>query len=285
MHLERNDEYLTTRPRRNCSSWLDVMRKMTMDELIKIRPESLRPLFLEKKYEEQLLGTGTGFPVVEPSSGRAYLITARHNLTGRHAETGECLCKAGGIPNRVSIHFHRNRMRGELAEFKIVDYRLEDRSGRIAWVEHPKDGASADIAALPLTFDEDVFLSPFDLIESHEREIGPADPVSVIGFPFGKTSGDGLPLWATGYMASEPNLSFEDKPILVIDCRARPGQSGSPVVSFRSDGIVGHNPFQGAWTAPSSDFLGVYSGRINNESDLGIVWKRSSIRELINIDG
>ena len=32
---------------------------------------------------------------------------------------------------------------------------------------------------------------------------------------------------------------------------------------------------------PVTRFLGVYSGRINPESDLGIVWKADSIRELV----
>ena len=105
--------------------------------------------------------------------------------------------------------------------------------------------------------------------------------MSVIGFPFGKSSGDGLPIWATGYMASEPNLDYEGKPVVLIDCRTRTGQSGSPVVSFRSDGVIGHNQFQGTWTAPSSDFLGLYCSRINAESDLGVVWKCSAIKELV----
>jgi hypothetical protein len=33
--------------------------------------------------------------------------------------------------------------------------------------------------------------------------------------------------------------------------------------------------------SPPETFLGVYSGRINEESDLGYVWKASALRELI----
>jgi hypothetical protein len=32
---------------------------------------------------------------------------------------------------------------------------------------------------------------------------------------------------------------------------------------------------------PVTRFLGIYSGRINKDSDIGIVWKAEAIRELI----
>ena len=35
------------------------------------------------------------------------------------------------------------------------------------------------------------------------------------------------------------------------------------------------------FTGPVERFIGIYSGRINAESDLGIVWKASAINELI----
>ncbi len=37
------------------------------------------------------------------------------------------------------------------------------------------------------------------------------------------------------------------------------------------------------FTGQVTKFLGIYSGRINRESDLGIVWKVSAIAELIEI--
>jgi hypothetical protein len=37
-----------------------------------------------------------------------------------------------------------------------------------------------------------------------------------------------------------------------------------------------------AFNGPITRFLGVYSGRINNESDLGIVWKATMLRELVS---
>lgn len=37
----------------------------------------------------------------------------------------------------------------------------------------------------------------------------------------------------------------------------------------------------GSFMNPVYKFLGIYSGRINSESDLGIVWKASAIKELV----
>lgn len=36
-----------------------------------------------------------------------------------------------------------------------------------------------------------------------------------------------------------------------------------------------------AFGGPVSKLIGIYSGRINSESDLGIVWKTSAILELV----
>ena len=35
------------------------------------------------------------------------------------------------------------------------------------------------------------------------------------------------------------------------------------------------------FSGPVQKFIGIYSGRINTESDLGIVWKAESIAELV----
>ena len=249
---------------------------------IKIRPDSLRVVFLEMKFEEKRLAVGTAFVATLSKGAQRYLITARHNLTGRHAETGEPLHNQCAIPNRLSVHFHRTRSTGEPVSYEVVDYELQNADGDNIWQEHPVLGSCADIAAMPIQSGDHVFTLPFDLSETAERQTGPADPVSVIGFPFGKSSGSGLPIWATGYMASEPSMDFQGQPTFLIDCRGREGQSGAPVISFRSDGMVGHNQFQGAWTAATSDFLGLYCGRINDQSDLGLVWKGSAIVELLS---
>jgi hypothetical protein len=87
----------------------------------------------------------------------------------------------------------------------------------------------------------------------------------------------------TGFIASEPAINFNNLPIFLIDCRSRPGQSGSAVIAYRSGGLVGLEDGSSVnYSAPVTRFLGIYSGRINEQSDIGIVWKAQAIQDLVN---
>jgi hypothetical protein len=73
-----------------------------------------------------------------------------------------------------------------------------------------------------------------------------------------------------------------DQPTFLIDCRSRQGQSGSAVISHRNGGSVAMTDGSTSiFGGPVTRFLGIYSGRVNAESDLGIVWKASAIAELV----
>lgn len=102
-------------------------------------------------------------------------------------------------------------------------------------------------------------------------------------FPFGLDGGGLLAIWATGFMATDPEVDYNNQPTFLIDCRARPGQSGSAVIAHRNGGMVAlEGGGTAAFSGPVTRFLGIYSGRINEQSDLGIVWKASSIKELLD---
>lgn len=42
--------------------------------------------------------------------------------------------------------------------------------------------------------------------------VGPAEAVNVIGFPFGLKGPDLSAVWATGFMATEPSLDYDNLP-------------------------------------------------------------------------
>jgi hypothetical protein len=116
-----------------------------------------------------------------------------------------------------------------------------------------------------------------------EIRVAPSDYVSVVGFPFGLTGGGCLAIWATGFLATELDVDQFGMPIVLVDCRARQGQSGSAVIAHRNGGMVAmKNGDTSAFSGPVTKFIGIYSGRINTESDLGIVWKASAIKELLD---
>jgi hypothetical protein len=85
-----------------------------------------------------------------------------------------------------------------------------------------------------------------------------------------------------GTVATEPSIDFQQLPCFLVDSRTRPGQSGSPVIAYHAGGAV---PMQGGgvgvFAGPAQRLLGVYSGRVSEESDLGFVWKTSAVREIL----
>jgi hypothetical protein len=240
---------------------------------------SVQSLLIEMHFNEELLSTGTAF-VSLGCNGKHYLITARHNVTGRNQVTNKPLSKTGGLPNKIAVHHNSKAGLGEWV--KKVE-QLVNADGQPAWIEHPQHGSRADFVALPLVDLEGIELFPYDCFNAGTPILlAPAEAISVIGFPFGITAGGFFAVWATGFLASEPALNFSDLPIQLIDCRSRQGQSGAPVVAYRHG--VGYTTTQGSIInngVPAQRFLGVYSGRVNDESDLGFVWKVEAIAELL----
>lgn len=243
-----------------------------------IMQQSVQSLLLEIAFQETTLSTGTGF--LTNYDGGTALITNRHNLTGRHQQTGQPISAHGGVPDRISIW--QNSHNG-LGHWHREMHEIYRPNGDPAWKEHPQLGAQADIVALPLT------LNPLSKVYQYSTEapdvdilVAPGDTLSVIGFPFSLAGGGRFAIWATGFLATELDVDFDNQPVFLIDCRSRPGQSGSPVVASRSGGLVSlANGDSAVFGGPVSTFLGIYSGRINDQSDLGIVWKRKAIAELV----
>lgn len=230
------------------------------------------------RFNGQPLSTGTGF--ISISAKSPVLITNRHNVTGRHQDDNKPMSSTAGIPNEVAI-FHNTK--GQLGAWQRKIEPLYQGDGIPLWVEHPLLGSKADFVALPLTQLVGVELYPYDLEDlGPDIMIAPAEAISVIGFPFGITAGGLFPVWATGFIASEPMVDFNNLPIQLIDCRSRQGQSGSPVIAYRSGGMIPMSDGSTAgYSGPVSRLIGIYSGRINEKSDLGIVWKAKAILELI----
>lgn len=243
-----------------------------------LRSPSAQSLLLQMQFQGQPLSTGTGFVVNSPHG--PVLVTNRHNVTGRNQDTGKPLSSVGGVPDEIVIVHNRAGNLGEW--FGVVESLYAASKAR--WIEHPTLGARADFVALPLTQLTDVQLYPYDVADTGPKiSYGPADTVSVVGFPFGMQAGGSLAIWATGFVASEPVIDYNELPIFLIDCRSRPGQSGSPVIAYRSGGMVAlEDGASVAYSGHVSRFLGIYSGRINEQSDLGIVWKASAIQELVS---
>lgn len=249
--------------------------------MIKIAQPSAQSLLLRMQFNGQPLSVGTGF--LSNSRIGPVLLTNRHNVTGRRQDDNKPLSPTGGVPNEIVIfHNAKGRLGHWVSVCEPLYVDIDSQAPR--WVEHPILRSRADFVALPLTQLEGIDLYPYNLAgQDVDVHLGPADVISVIGFPFGLTAGGLFPVWATGFIASEPAIDYDGLPIQLIDCRSRQGQSGSPVLAYRSGGMVamsdgGSSVFGG----PVWKLVGIYSGRVNPESDLGIVWKREALFDLVS---
>ena len=243
-----------------------------------IAKPSIQSLFLEMQFDGSGISTGTGFVY---SHGEAhFLVTNRHNVTGKHQETNELLSPNKPSPNQIKIV---QNQKDKLGSWLPKTENLYDQDDNPLWYEHPTHGAKVDCVALPLTQLDDVHLYPYNEYDNSPKVlIGPADVVSVVGFPFGIMAGGACAVWATGFVASEPTIDLWDLPLMLIDCRGRPGQSGSPVMAYRAGGSVAMEDGSTAmFNGPISLPIGIYSGRVNAESDLGMVWKMKAVREIV----
>lgn len=251
-----------------------------------IQPPSYQSLLIRMFFNDQELSTGTAF-VVE-NEGNKYLITNRHNVTGRNQDTEAPLSKTSGIPNKIVILHNVKAGRDDLLRWEPREEPILDHDGNALWYEHPVLGSKADFIALKLKNLDNVIINPYSLNGMGNAtgikaniSLRPGHQVSVVGFPFGVQAGGSLAVWATGFIASEMGIDYNELPMFLVDCRTRKGQSGSAVIFNDDNGI----PVGGGRANIGKTFtilLGIYSGRINSESDLGMVWKATAIKELID---
>lgn len=226
------------------------------------------------------LSSATAF-LVKNRDNQPFLVTNRHVVTGRHQETGDLLSATGATPERLFVAFP---VRGSLGSWMETVLPLLDADGRPVWLEHPDLGSRADVVVWAVHGD----VASLDLGMTHQvyhegqLPLQPASELQVIGFPIGvNVRRDGaFGIWCRGTVASEPGIELNGLPCFLIDSRTREGQSGSPVVAHAT----------GGWRDPSGTFVvggeraelvGVYSGRIHRESDLGMVWRVTVVRDLI----
>jgi len=225
------------------------------------------------------LATATGFIV--DRKGSHYLVTNWHVVSGRRTDTGQPLASTGAVPERLAI---AHNVKGKLGTWTVREEPLYDGSGKPLWREHAKFGRKVDVVVLPLTQEADVDFYPYDpWSPGPGLAVAVTTGVSIVGFPFGVTGGGAAGVWVRGWIATEPSLDFDGRPAFLVDSRTRPGQSGAPVIVFQSGGAVamadgGTTIYGGA----VEEFLGVYSGRINDQSDLGYVWKASALQDIID---
>jgi hypothetical protein len=262
---------------------------------------SLCTIKIQMYFNEIHLASGSAFFYV--CENRTFLITNRHNLTGRHQITDQPLDKkTGGTPNNLVFQMPFFQSNANGSDSVILHQRVELRldCDSQPWLEHPILGASADVVAIDMAKHWPAIPQPIVHANSaagaEEIIVQVCSKVCVIGYPFGLALENHYPVWVSGTLASEPIFDAGEKPAIYIDCRTNRGSSGSPVFAYalaggveteesvRSRGI-GEMRYNGRvfmdglqyFSQPVHRFLGIYSGRINDCADIGLVWREEVI--------
>lgn len=252
-------------------------------------------LYVEPHFDETKLSHASGFLWVHDS--RIFLVTNWHVLSGRDARSGEAMHPAGGIPNKLKIYTYRCVDTATKSETPLrvthtsIVVPLVDLDGQSpTWIEHPSRGQSVDVAALDVT--EAVIGLHYECVNRLEGDnakyLDPGDDVFIIGFPFGLIAGVRAPIWKRGSIALDPGLNPEGLPKMLVDTATRPGMSGSVVIAMfptPERGGLHKDESRIVYGKQYPAVVGVYSGRHYphlEQAQLGIVWKRSMIEDVIS---
>ncbi|ELP69699.1 trypsin-like peptidase domain-containing protein [Streptomyces turgidiscabies] len=246
------------------------------------------------------LGSGTGFLVGVPDD--FWLVTAGHVVSGRNTETGELEDDRGLWPDYLRVRFARQ---GEGGEFEPVDqevalYADGDEAQVPVWRSPAQQ--RADVAAVPIGSVPEGAVDAFLLtgwptvrdLYPQDRRAGAGaeadaelplrvmDRLYVLGFPFGDTGSWPFAVWTAAPVASEPLARWNGLPGFLLDSRTRSGQSGAPVLMHIRPGEMvlagGEVHVHEEWVTA---LVGVYSGRLNENSDLGMVWTTEVLDEIL----
>jgi hypothetical protein len=205
----------------------------------------------------------------------------------------------GGLPDRVRFTIFWKVSTPD--EQGFFDYRVVALTKEICrpdwlhptWLEHPGLGRGVDIAALDVTADLNAHGIVVDHVNALETDAVGLSPyvsqeVFVVGYPIGLVSEAPIPVWKRGTIATDPGFDPDGRPIVFVDTATRSGMSGSVVFARRQ----WYGPYTRANGSTADMFmstidriLGVYSGRLGPhdvEAQLGIVWKRHLIDEVVN---
>lgn len=261
---------------------MEIPKKITSVKLDKLSYVAI-PLKMLSQTDNEL-ATCTGF--IYQKNSQHYLITNWHCFSGKNPETKRPLKGSFVLPAKVQVPFHKTKepcISWERHNFDLIDNATSPK-----WLIHPKYRQGVDVVALEIIVPEDVFIHPINQQDFENFDPLIADDVFILGFPYNFKGGGNFPIWKRASIATEPTIDYNLTPQILVDTASREGMSGAPVV-FRRDGI--HGLVNGVLKDDTifgeiQNFIGIYSGRYTGDTDfdaqLGIVWKKSVIDEIIS---
>lgn len=259
-----------------------------------------------------IISTGTAFYF--ENNQEHFLVTNWHNLSGKNCFSKDSLT-IGRHPTyikaKLSTYINPEKVHFTTLTHEIKIYKNEAP----LWFEHPQLGSNCDVIAIPIERSPlmpEFMHKPANKISDLRVPVEPGSTAFIIGFPSSISTGFGLPVWKSGFIASEPHYDITlggqisdygglinglTLPAFFLDTLSRQGMSGSPVFCSYVGTWDMKEPYSD-WSPSDPDFfnnsniaiggkgfefVGIYSGRISRKEDeaaLGLCWKKETI-ELI----
>ena len=237
---------------------------------------------------DQQGGIGLGSAFFYELEGETFIITNWHNITGKDPMTGDPLHRERSplyMRAKLAVVTAHDAGQGTtMLQYEAQRIDIED-DGNPLWFEHPTLGSLCDVVAIPFqrpaNWPPDIHRAANRIDEEPIPVIAGLKAI-VIGFPQGLSSGPGLPIMKTGFIASVPGQrtrlggTFSDVggmkdgtpvPAMLVDVHTVPGMSGSPVFGEYSGVWNPENLGSGVLTSSSKMgvgrmFLGCHSSRV-----------------------
>lgn len=248
--------------------------------MILISPLLTLAMYIEVFAGDERIGSGTGF-IVDSPDGRM-LVSNRHVIVGRKPVTNEYQDEAGRQPTMIRVWSINS-----LVQPVGVDVALFNADMTEQWVEHPDHRHELDLVGVRWHHGlfETTSMKPY-MASGATVQIGVPDPVLLLGFPLRFNGGvQGLPVAVTGMIATTPGLPIDgDLPRFLIDSATREGLSGAPVLFYpNGQPVLNVNGATALAQGKSGyELLGIYTGRIREDAQLGYVITTAAIRQLLN---
>ncbi|MFO3707118.1 hypothetical protein ACI6Q5_19595 [Xanthomonas codiaei] len=273
---------------------------------------------LTMRYQKIDLSIGTG--VIYKNGSDFYIVTAWHNLAGRHSETLKPLSNNLAIPDNVVVNLVVSIPGIGIATRHSITIPLVDEEKSLFYI-HPENWPRVDVAVIP--FDpRSTFLSELHLSTGEKREVGfsPIMEVSgagateicpiqkylvpnsevitkwlnavevteelfISGYPHNIQDYYAQPVWKRATIASSVRDGWNREPKFLVDSASKSGMSGSPVLYYSPNGRVEILGSTYQFRQDVAILAGIYVGRVavNGEQDpqVGTVWKSTVIEEII----
>jgi hypothetical protein len=264
------------------------------------------------------LAIGTG--VVYERGGKYYVVTAWHNLTGRHPDNLKFQSEQNAVPDNVIANISVSRGEFGVSRMSVILPLVDE--DKALFLIHPEGWPRVDVVAIPFDPMEPLKMELYHFGGEVEEvgvillDPGPANIPAVLcpiqryfvsdssvrdlwlqnvdvteelfipGYPLNLQDYYSQPVWKRATIASSVQNGWNNQAKYLVDSASKSGMSGSPVLYYSPNGVVNVGGSSYRFSGEVAILAGIYVGRegVTDKADpqVGIVWHKSVIDEIID---